>query len=288
MLLTLACIWGTAFLVTQIALRSVPPATLVASRIALAALVLSGTVALTRLPWPRDWHSWLYLLTLGMMGNAIPFFLVSWGQQRVSSSVTGLLMGVMPLTTFLLAHWCVAGERLTLRRLFGLVCGFAGLIVLLGAAAGNQLDNGQSLLLRQLAILLAACCYAANTILAGRLPKLPTLVMAAGSLLLGAVVMVPFAWAHDSYWPIRPNLPAILAVGWLGLVSTAFATIIYFTVIRRAGPTFLSLINYLIPVIALLAGIVWMGESTRATSFVGLVLILSGIALAQRRALPSD
>ena len=143
-LLGLVAIWGTAFLFIDLSVQTLPPGTLVATRVSIAAAVLVVAVRLLGLEMPGPGVLWLRFLLLACVGNAIPFFAISWGQQRVPSGLAGILMAVMPLTTLLLAHFFVPGERMTRRRTTGFLMGFAGVVVLTGPDALSRLGGAPS------------------------------------------------------------------------------------------------------------------------------------------------
>jgi drug/metabolite transporter (DMT)-like permease len=277
----LVVIWGTAFLFIDLSVETIPPATLVAARVSIAAAVLVVAVRVLRLEMPRPGGLWLRFLLLACVGNAIPFFAISWGQQRVSSGLAGILMAVMPLTTLLLAHFFVPGERMTSRRTTGFVMGFAGVVVLTGPAALSHLGGTPSDILFQLAVLSGALCYAVNTILAGRMPVMHPIVTAACVMLMASAVMLPLSCGVDRPWQLAPSGLSLASVVWLGLVPTGAATVLYFQVVASAGPTFLSLMNYLIPAVALATGVAIAGESFHWSVLGALALILAGLFTSQ-------
>jgi drug/metabolite transporter (DMT)-like permease len=280
-LLALAILWGTSFLFVKIAVRTIAPATLVAARFVIAAAVLSVAVRARGLRLPTSRRVWSHYLLIGVIGNALPFTLIAWGQIRVDVGLAGILLGAMPLMTVLMAHFFVPGERMTPRMIGGLSVGFVGLVVLLGPEALLELGGQASDLPSQVAILSAAVCYAISTILARRLATLDALVSAATVMWITSAIMFPVALWMDRPWDQDLTVEAIASVVWLGLFATALATIFYFRVIQSAGPTFLSLMNYLIPVVALTAGAVVLDEEPAGTILTGLVLILTGLAISQ-------
>jgi len=284
LLLALVGLWGTAFLFIKLTLESLPPATLVASRVLIAACVLTVAVRLRGQRLPTSARVWRNYLLMGLVGNALPFTLISWGQIGVDSSTTGILMGVMPLVTLLLAHAFVPGERLTRTSALGFTLGFLGLAVLSGPDALLEIGGEASQLFRQAAILGGAVCYAVNTILARRLATLDALASSATVMWTATAIMLPIACWNDQPWTLAPSALAIASVMWLGLGATALATIVYFVLVKRAGPTFLSLMNYMIPVVALLAGVTLLDEPLAPTALIGLALILAGLGISQLRA----
>jgi drug/metabolite transporter (DMT)-like permease len=252
------------------------------------ARVFIGAVALTillftvGLRFPAPGKIWGQFLALGIMGNALPFFLITSGQRGIDSGLAGILMAIMPLATLLLAHYFVDGERMTKRTAVGFVAGFAGIVVLMGPGALQRLGGDRSDVEHQVAVLAGALCYAINVVLARRLPPTHVLVVSSASLVAASFVMLTTlalqGYGLAAMLPTPRSLPSVL---WLGFMSTAAATLLYFRIIVSAGATFLSLINYLIPVIAVVAGTMVLGERLDASALLALALILGGVTLSQ-------
>jgi len=277
---TLVAVWGTGFGFIAAAVETLPALTVAAGRIVLAAVVLALAVAASGRRWPRG-RVWRWFLLLGLVGNCLPFFAIGWGQERVASSLAGILMGINPLTTLVLAHLFVPGEDMTRVKSAGFLLGFAGIVVLTGPEALLELGGSPSELARQLAVLFGAVCYATNAILTRHMPPTHALVAAACTLTMAGLVIGPVTLVVDRPWTLAGSAPSWWAVVWLGLVTTAGATIVYFRLVARAGPTFYSLINFLIPIVALLAGVGLRGEAIPGRAFAALALILGGLALAR-------
>ena len=273
--------WGSAFLLTKVAVSALPPETVVATRLVIAAAGLTALMLIMGKGLPGGRRQWLFFLAMAVLGNALPFWLISWGQQRIDGGLAGILMAVMPLTTLLLAHLFVAGERLNRSRSAGFLLGFLGIVVLMGPEALLELRGGGTVLLSELAVLGGAVCYAVNTIVARRRPDGDPLAAAAAVMMLASAIMVPLALAGTPVAVAEVPANAAIAVGVLGVVSTALATVVYFRLVSAAGPTFVSLINYLIPLWALLGGMVFLGERPEWSALAALALILSGIALSE-------
>jgi drug/metabolite transporter (DMT)-like permease len=282
LLLILVGMWGSSFFFVEIAIRSITPLTLVAIRIALGAALLFGAMRLLKLPTPRDARTWRYFAVLALLGYCLPFFFIAWGQQSVDSGLAGILVGCMPLATLLLAHRFIPGEHITTAKLAGFVLGFLGLALLLGPEAVRQLRGIGTALLGQLACLGGALCYAGNSIVTKRMPPTHALVAAAWTTTRAAVLMLILAFAVDDPLALRPQWPEIATCIWLGIGPTAIATLVYFRLIARAGPSFMSLVNYMSPVVAVSLGALFLDEPLRPSAVSALALILAGIALATR------
>jgi drug/metabolite transporter (DMT)-like permease len=282
LLLLLAAMWGSAFMFIKLGVATVPPATLVAARLAGGALILYAFMRQQRLVLPPPGRRWLDYAVLGVVGNVLPFFLISWGQQFVDSALAGVLMAIMPLTTLVLAHFFVSGEHMTRARLLGFAVGFGGIVVLMGPAAVAGLAGTE--VFAQLMVLGGAICYATNSVLSRRLVAADFLIASTGVLIVASFIAIPFALWLDRPWTLDPSASSTAAIAWLGAGPTALATLAYFALIASAGPTFMALVNYLAPIVALVCGVLLLGEAPGANAYGGLALILLGIALSRRRA----
>jgi len=278
LLMALVALWGSSFLFTAVSVATVDPISVVFYRLTLGALVLALVVFARGQSFPRGLRVWVGFLMMAIAGNALPFFLISWGQQTIDSGIAGMIMAIMPLMTMVFAHYLVEGETLNRYKIIGFSLGITGVALLLGPV----FEGGVRALLSGIAIFTAATCYAVNAILIKRLPRFSPMVGACGVLMMASLVVLPFwlvlAPANNS---ISEN--SMLAVIWLGIGPTGIATIILFSVIDRAGPTFLSTINYLVPVVAFFCGAWLLSEPVSWHHFVALGAILGGIAITRIR-----
>lgn len=283
LLFALVAMWGSSFMFNGIAVSSLPPLTIVAGRVGIAAIVLIVFVYASgrRLP-PLDRHWWPFVV-VALIGNAIPFYLITWGQQVVESALAGILMAFMPLATIVLAHFLVVGEHMTRQRAIGFAGGFCGIVLLMGPAALAGIGGDMVRIISQLAVLGGALCYAMQSVLTRLIIKGDVLVAAAATLLVASVIVVPMALWHYPPSVLTPRWQSVAAVCWLGVVPTAIATVLYFQLIRSAGPSFMAVVNYLSPGVAVLLGLWIMGEHPSPNAYLGLALILVGIAVANRR-----
>ncbi|MEL7259131.1 MAG: DMT family transporter [Pseudomonadota bacterium] len=287
-LIALGMIWGASFMFVTIALEGVGPLTLVAVRLSLGAaclLVLTTALGagLPRVTGAGAGRLWAFILAMGVFSNAVPFALLSWGQQVVASGFAGVCMAVVPLFILPLAHVFVPGESMSLRRLVGFVTGTIGVIVLIGpgafASTGAEFET-----LAKLACVGAASCYAVGSIFTRLCPEVNRLALAAAVLLVAAVLFTPYALATEG-WPDMPNGVSFWALIYLGLLPTGAAQILLVQVIREAGPVFMSLVNYQVPLWSVIFGAVILGEALPPSLYLGLTLILAGVALSQLGAL---
>lgn len=288
LLLVLTAFWGSSYALIAVALEGYPPLTIVMVRMYIgAAIGFAWALAIgrrvPRLIRPEGGVApiWLFFLAMSIMGNVAPFFLVSWGQLAVTSSLTGILVAIMPLGTLALAHVLITHERITVTRILGYALGFGGVVVLLGVGALKGLGGEGAL--HQFAIMGAAMCYSINAIIVRFMPNRDPFMSAAVVSLIAAVLATPLALIVDQPWTLSPGWPATAALITLGVMSTGLATIVYFALIHSAGPTFMSLTNYLAPPFAVVLGVFLLGEPLEVTGLVALAMILAGVGLSQLR-----
>ena len=283
LLASLVALWGSSFMLTKLALATLSPSTVVAGRLTLGTVVLLALVAITRKRLPAPGRLWLFLIANAITGNCLPFYLISWGQQSIDSGLAGILMAVMPLTTIILAHFLVPGERMNANKTAGFALGFIGIIVLLGPDVVLDAAGAGEKLIAELAVLGGALCYAVTTIITRRRPPSDALGASAGVLLVASLIMAPLVFGAQPQAMTGVSTGSALALSALGVFCTGAATVVYFKLIDSAGPSFLSQINYLIPLWAAFAGALLLNEKLDWHHIVALAIILAGIALAQRR-----
>ena len=271
----LALIWGASFMLIKIADRQLAPSTLILGRLGSAALLLAA-IALVRLgprtTWAQIRGAWRWLVVIGLVNTAVPFWLLSWGEKRIDSGLASIIQGAVPIFNALLAFGFFREARVSGLRLLGLGVGFVGVALLVGAQPHGKL-------LAALAVVAMAFCYAIGTLLAGRhLRGTSPLVMALASTGISTFAALPvgIVQAPAAMWH-GETIASILV---LGFVGTAIAYLLFFALIQRAGPNYATLVTYLVPPIALAYGAIFLGEHFGPTAFVALALILAGVALA--------
>ena len=279
MIATLGLVWGATFLLIKLALDGITPFWLAASRIGFAALLLCAVWGWRGFKLFKSETNWPSLVIIGILSTALPFMLISWGQQHVSSGFTGVSMAAIPLMVLPLAHAFVPGEQMTLRRLIGFCIGFAGVALLIGGKAfetsGAELEPyGRA------ACLSAAACYSVSSILTRRLPPVDPVGLAAILLVIGSFIILPAAWLTEGP-PVMPDTRTLMIAAILGLIPTAAANFLRVIVVREAGPTFMTLTNYQVPVWAVVLGAVFLGEDLPPSMLLAMAMILGGLGLSQ-------
>ena len=256
----LALIWSTSFLLIKVAIDTIGPFTLTSGRLVLAAAVLSILLWIKKESLPTDPKAITLYLVVGIVGNALPFALISLGEVYIDSSLAAILMGIMPISTFVLAHFFISSESMTTRKVVGVAFGFLGLVTLVGLTAFRDI-SGQ--LFGQLVVLTGALCYSVTTVFVRRFTmpgdtssggtNLQGIQMATGALIVAAVLSVPAALLFENPENMTPDIPSILSGITLGIFHTGLAALIYFRVIANLGAVTFAQINYLVPVL----GSIW-------------------------------
>jgi drug/metabolite transporter (DMT)-like permease len=277
LLIILSVIWGGSFLFVGIAVSALPTFTIVLLRVIIAAVALHLVLRALRISVPRDAATWFAFFGMGLLNNVIPFSLIAWGMTHIASGLASILNATTPLFTVLLAHALTGDERLTRPRLAGVLIGFAGVVVLIGPEALRGLGRD---VLAQIAILGAACSYGFAGIFGRRFKRMgiPPLATATGQVTASSVLLLPLALSIDQPWTLAmPSVTVWAAIVGLALLSTALAYAMFFRILAGAGAVNLSLVTFLIPISAIVMGVVVLGETLHATDFLGMALIGCGL-----------
>jgi drug/metabolite transporter (DMT)-like permease len=284
-LLALAVVWGSAFMFIGVAVHHVQPLTYVWLRIAIAAAgmwafikVSGGKVELPRKVWGS-------MIVLALLNNAIPFALFGWGQTHIASGLASILNAMTPIWGVVVAHFLTHDERLTPRKVAGVLLGFGGVAVMIGPSLLSSLGANA---LAQLACVAAGLLYALAAVWARRFrgQGISPLTVTTGQLTAGAVIMFPVSMIVDRPWlHPAPTLGAWGAIVALALLCSAFAYVLYFRLIDSAGATNALLVTLLVPPVAILLGGLFLGEHLAPQDFIGLALIALGLAAIDGRLL---
>lgn len=286
LLFILGAIWGTSFLFIKVIVSEVPPMTLVAGRLGIAAAAMWLLLRLRGKTPPRDPKLWRAYAVVGLFNGALPFSLISWGEQHIPSGLAALLQSTTPIFTILLAHVLTSDERITPKKLLGIVLGFTGV----GLLMWPELRGGlQASLWGQLAIIGSSICYALATIFARRhLHGQPPMISAAGQFTMGFVYILPLSLLIERPFDLAPSARALGSWVTLSLLGTVVAYSIYYTLLQRASATFVTTVTYLVPINALILGALVLDEALHPQLFLSLGLILSGVVLTRERARDSE
>jgi drug/metabolite transporter (DMT)-like permease len=279
----LSLLWGGSFFFVGVAVHALPPLTIVAVRVGVAATLLWATAGVTGLSARKVWQNRGALALLALINNVLPFVLIVFGQTRIASGVAAILNASTPVITVLAAHLLTQDERLTPTRIAGALLGLGGVAAMIGPDL-----RGDGQLLAECAVLGAAVCYAVGSIYGRRFRGigLNPIDIATGQVTAAFLILAPLALAVDAPWRLpAPGLPAIASLLAIGSASTALAYVVYFRILAGAGATNVVLVTLLAPVTSVLLGTLALGEALSPRNVYGFGLIAAGLALIDGRPL---
>ena len=281
----LAILWGGAFFLIEVGLRSFPPITLVFIRVAFAVPPMWIAMRFMGQCLPTSAGVWGLLAVVGALNCALPFTLFFWGQQYLDSGYASILNATTPLWGVITAHFLTSDEKATPARVIGVLTGMAGIVVMVGPAAMKGLSNN---VLAQIACVVSTVFYSLAAIYGRRLSQttLTPMAVATGQTMMAAILITPVVLLVDQPWTLAmPRLDATLAGLTLALLSTALAYTLYFRLIDRAGASNAQLVAFLMPILAVILGVTFLGEHLNEGQISGAVLIAFGLAIIDGRLL---
>ena len=280
-MLVLALIWGGSFLSIRIALDEISPLMSVAHRVTWAMLVLWVVVAVMRIPLPRNPRIWFAFLVMGLLNNVIPFVLMAWGQLHIESGLTSILNAFTAVVGVVMAALFFSDERLTPRKIIGVVLGFFGVAVAIGLENFKNFDLRS---LAQLAVIGGTVAYAVAGVWARKnLVGMPPQLAAVGMLTGATVIMLPLVYFVEGLLTIDLQPRTLVAIGYYAVIATAAAYLLYYRVLAMAGSGNLMLVTLLVAPIAITLGAVVLGEKLSANAFVGFVILAVGLIILDGR-----
>jgi drug/metabolite transporter (DMT)-like permease len=286
-IMLLSLLWGGAFFLIELGLRGFPPNTLVFLRMAIAAPPMLVVLWFLKQKLPTDAKSWKQLFALGAINAALPFILFFWGQTQIDSGLASVLNATTPLWGVVTAHFLTRNEKATPARIIGVLLGMAGIIVMVGTEALGGISGS---VLAQLACLAATLCYAFAAIYGRTLSQstMTPLVVATGQVITAAILMLPVMLIADHPWTLAaPGWDAWAGAIGLAIPSTAVAYFFYFRLIDRAGASNAMLVAFIMPVVAIILGVVALGETVEPKEIAGAALIALGLASIDGRLIPN-
>ncbi len=282
LIIILSIIWGGSFFFVGVAVKELPPLTIVLCRVALASIILLAIVYLKGERMPSSLSIWGSFFVMGVLNNLIPFCLIVWGQTHIESGLASILNATTPIFSVVLAHFFTREEKLTMNRISGIMIGWIGVSVLIGI----EFLRGFGIeVVGQLAVLGAAISYSFAAIYGRRFKDMNPMVVATGMLCGSTIMMIPLALYFDQPWNLAPSGMTIISILGLASVSTSLAYIIYFHVLATAGPTNLLLVTFLIPISAIALGVMVLGEHLGWEVFIGMGMIFIGLITIDGRVL---
>lgn len=277
----LGAVWGSSFLWIKIAVQEIGPILLVALRLLFGILALLVVVAYSRPKWPRQRRVWINLAMLGLINNALPYALISWGEQYIDSGVAAVLNSTTPLFTMIVAHLFLTDDRMTRQRVLSLLMGFAGIVALFSR---DLFSGPRGSLLGQMAVLLASISYAFASVFARRTTKDVSLVIRALVPLLGADLLM---WTLVPVFESPVSLPQLpltwFSIVWLGVLGVAVAFLLYFYLLHSVGPTRTVLVTYIFPLVGVALGVIFLNERLDWQLLAGTMLIIASVVMVNTR-----
>jgi drug/metabolite transporter (DMT)-like permease len=280
LLALLGLLWGMPYALTKIALATIPPVTLVAARVALAAVVLWIIVFFRECRMPRRWDFVGRLFIQGCVACAIPYTLIAFGQQSVDSALAAILNSTAPLFVCLISLLWTRHEALTVGRLFGVTIGLSGVVLIAGASALAGFGQGT---VGQALIILATLSSAISAVYGRQFATVAPEIAAAGTLTAAATVLVPLCFLVEAPLNSVPSAASLAALLVNALVATALGFVLYFRLIRTMGSMGVASVGYLKPGVGVLIGCALMGESLTWTGGAGLIAIVIGVAAINQK-----
>jgi drug/metabolite transporter (DMT)-like permease len=280
--LLLGFAWGSSYLFIKIGVDAgLPPFTLITLRLLFGVALLATVVAVARERLPRERNTYGHLLVMSILNVALPFYLITWAEQSVDSSLAAILGAAVPLFVIVIGPLLLADERITLPRLIGLAVGFAGVWILVGFDPARMADGD---LLPELALIAASASYAAGAVYARRyVHGLRPMIPAVFQVGFAAVIAAVLALALERPFGLSVEPVGFLAVVWLGLLGSGVAYLLFFRLLARWGATRTSLVAYLLPVVGLVLGALVLDEPVDARLILGTALVIAGIAIVNAR-----
>ncbi|MBY4947281.1 EamA family transporter [Cupriavidus respiraculi] len=275
LLLILSTLWGASYTFIKIGVETIPPITLIAARTVIAAAVLLLWIKVQRLSMPSDARVWRRLLVQALLNSVFPFTLIAWAERSVDASLATILNSTSPVFAFL-ATWFITGRaHIAPLKLLGVIVGLAGICLVVGV---NALEGLGRQLVPQLALVTAAVCYAAAAIYGRSFDGIPPAATAAGSLIAGATLLVPFSLVVDRPWTLHVSWQSVMALFALAVFSTAAAFVLYFRLVQTLGSVGVTAQAYLRVPIGVGISIAFLGESLSKSAWLGLACVVAGVA----------
>jgi drug/metabolite transporter (DMT)-like permease len=278
-LFALGALWGSSFGAIKIALHGVTPLTVMSVRILLAGAALLLLIQVRKTPLPRGIQNWIKIGWMALFGTLIPFFLVPWGQLQIDSSLAAILMAVNPLFALTLGHFFSEHESFSLRQLLAMLVGFSGILLVFGENAISSINGN---IWAQLAVIGAGFCYTISGVIVSRVRGASADSVSASIFICSSVIVFPLWMILEQPWSLHFETESLLALTYLGLVSTGMAFLMRYYIILRAGAVFLSYVAFIIPMFGILFGILFLGETISVNTMGAVVLILSGVYLGRK------
>ena len=283
-LFILSAIWGSAFIAIKISLEYFSPVSLASYRLIVASIFLLVFYIIGQYKTSLSKNDLIMLIFVGVVGNFLPFYLISWSEQHINSSTAGILMGVGPILTLVLAHFFTKDDKFNLIKLISIIVGFIGVLFIFEIDSLLNLQSSNSIqLISKFLIIIAALGYMISNIVAyNTLKHIDSFSITFFATFFGALISIPFLIFSEFNQPSYFSIKSILPILYLGIFPTALAFQLRYHITKTSGPVFLSYVAYLIPIFALIWGFILLSEKIYLSSIVGITLILIGVYIGRK------
>ena len=284
MLLILSAIWGSAFIAIKLSLEYFAPVSVASYRLIIASIFLLIFYIIGQYKTLLSKKDLLMLIFVGVVGNFLPFYLISWSEQFIQSSTAGILMGIGPILTLVLSHFLTKDDKINFVKLISIIVGFIGVLFIFEIDSLFSFQSSNSIqLISKFLIIIAALGYMISNIVAyNTLKHIDSFSITFFATLFGALISIPFLIFSEFNQPSYFSIKSILPILYLGIFPTALAFQLRYHITKTSGPVFLSYVAYLIPIFALIWGFILLSEKIYFSSIVGITLILIGVFIGRK------
>ncbi len=277
LIILLSAIWGGSFLFGRILMIEWPPFTVVFLRVFLAAIALWAFLMMTSRKFPKDLGLLKAILIMGILNNVIPFSLILIGQREIGSGLASVVNAMTPIWTLIIANFFTTDEKFSANKIAGIIFGFLGVAVLIGT---DLIQGLTASAWAQGAVLGATIAYGFAGDWGKRFKEYDPITISTGQLTVSSFVMLPLIFLlEDPFSLSMPDMEMIISMLGLSILCTAYAYVLFFKILNNAGATNVSLVTFLVPISAIILGILWLGETLTTSNIVGMILIIIGLAL---------
>ena len=282
MLILLSAIWGSAFFAIKISVETINPFTVASLRLIIGSIILFLYFKYKDLKFIYSKKIIFQIFLIGLIGNFIPFSLISWSEMYIQSNTAGLLLSVAPILTLIFSHFLTKDDKFSLLKFLSIIIGLIGVLFIFDIQNLIYNSDSSKFIIPKLFIIIAAIGYVISSILAYNMRHMNSVTLTTFVTIFAALISIPFLIYFEFKSISSYSLNSMISLFYLGAFPTALAFLIRFHIIAKAGPIFLSYVAYLIPVFAILWGYIFLNEKINSSTLVGVILILLGVFISQK------
>ena len=283
LLIILSAIWGSAFISIKVSVEYINPISVASMRLIIAAIVLYIYFKSKNIVSSLSKKNIFLIFIIGLIGNFIPFTLISWSEIYLKSNTAGLLLSIAPIFALVFSHFMTKDDKFTILKLFSILIGFVGVLFIIGFDSFYNLNENKNLLIAKIAIIISALGYVLSSIFAYNLKEINSITLTTYVTISAAIISLPFLIYVEYNYSSNFNIKSVLPLIYLGVFPTAIAFLMRFYLIHKAGPIFLSYVAYLIPAFAIVWGYLFLNETVTFNSIIGVILVLLGVLISQKK-----